>query len=76
MESMRPNIVTVEPDASLRRCYDCQSLKAAVSWWCTNREAIKWRGTQIPGVHNCPFWEPATMKREDVSWWKRLMRYR
>jgi len=64
------NIVTELPDATKRRCYDCKSLQAAVSWWCGNKEAVKWRGTSIPGVHDCPFWTPATMKK-DLPWWKR-----
>lgn len=37
---------------------DCRHLKAALSWWCTNPNAIKYRGTSIPGVKGCPFFEP------------------
>ena len=40
-----------------RRCYDCKYLKSAISWWCMNEDAIEWRGTAIPGVCECPFWE-------------------
>lgn len=41
-----------------RCCYDCCHLKAAVSWWCINDDAIKFRGTRIPGTRNCQFWGP------------------
>lgn len=37
---------------------DCLHLEAKISWWCGSRDAIAWRGTAIPGAHNCPFWEP------------------
>lgn len=45
------------PDATKRRCYDCRSLQASVSWWCTNEAARKWRGA-LPGICDCPHWEP------------------
>lgn len=45
-------------DETQRRCYDCYHLRGAVTWWCKNNEAVEWRGTAIPGVHNCPFWAP------------------
>lgn len=60
---MIANIVTKKPDSAQRRCYDCVSLEAAVSWWCVNKEAIEWRGTAIPGVYNCPFWKPAMIMK-------------
>lgn len=47
-------------------CYDCKYLKAKVSWWCVNKNAIKWRGTSIPGVKNCPFWEGPVNPMDDV----------
>ena len=37
---------------------DCIFLKAYVSWWCGNEDAAEYRGTYIPGVHNCPFCIP------------------
>ena len=40
-----------------RSCHDCGWLKAYVSWWCTNPEAKKARGTAIPGVYHCPYWK-------------------
>ncbi len=40
-------------------CYDCKHLTAALSWWCGNKNAIKARGTRIPGVIHCPYWDPA-----------------
>ena len=36
---------------------DCKWLRAYVSWWCKNEKCIEWRGTNIPGVKNCSFWE-------------------
>ena len=56
----------VEPDPVKRSCYDCRSCKAAVSWWCTNEQAVEARGTKIPGVTNCPFWT-AARRWEDLS---------
>lgn len=47
------------PDANRRGCFDCRFCASAVSWWCVSQEAVEWRGTNIPGVHNCPFWKPA-----------------
>ncbi len=41
-----------------RSCYDCKFLKSALSWWCTNEDAIKVRGTRLPGCIKCNFWEP------------------
>jgi hypothetical protein len=41
-----------------RSCYDCGHLKQALSWWCGNKDAIKKRGTTIPGCIKCPFWAP------------------
>ena len=35
-----------------RSCYDCKYLKSALSWWCTNEDAKKARGTSIPGCIN------------------------
>lgn len=39
-------------------CADCGHLKQALSLWCGNEEAIKARGTRIPGVIKCHFWKP------------------
>lgn len=39
-------------------CYDCAHLKSALSWWCFNNEAAKYRGTRLPGVIKCHFWKP------------------
>lgn len=62
-----------EPNASKRNCYDCKHCKAAVTWWCTNKEAIKLRGTLIPGTQNCKFWEPSR-KLSEMSFWERIHR--
>ena len=44
------------PSEEKKSCYDCIFLKAIVNWWCTNSDAIKLRGTAIPGVIKCPYW--------------------
>ncbi len=41
-----------------KHCADCAFLVGYVNWWCRNEEAIKFRGTKIPGVVKCPFWSP------------------
>lgn len=41
-----------------KSCYDCAHLKSALSWWCSNEEAIEARGTRIPGCIHCPYWSP------------------
>jgi hypothetical protein len=58
------------PDAARRACDDCRHMKAALSWWCTNKAACDARGTSIPGVHSCTFWEPAR-RYEDLTWWEK-----
>lgn len=60
-----------EPDAERKSCCDCRHMKAAVTWWCTNKEASKAMGTSFPGVIQCPFWEPAK-KYVRKPWYKRL----
>lgn len=40
-----------------RSCVDCKFLQSYVSWWCTNEQAKLSRGTSIPGVIHCPYWE-------------------
>lgn len=54
------------PDATQKRCYDCTHLRGAVSLWCTNKDAVKRRGTSIPGTDRCPSWAPMRMW-EDLS---------
>lgn len=41
-----------------KTCYDCSFLKSAMSWWCTNDDAKKRRGTSLPGCIKCPLWKP------------------
>jgi hypothetical protein len=60
-----------EPDKERRSCYDCKFCQAAKSWWCKNEQAIETRGTSIPGVIHCPFWEPVRMKK-DLTFWERF----
>ena len=46
------------PDEKRKSCYDCGFCLGALSWWCTNKEAIKARGTSFPGIIGCPYWKP------------------
>lgn len=46
-------------------CHDCRNQKAALSWWCTSKEAIEFRGTSIPGGIKCKFWSPDWSRIED-----------
>jgi|GEM_PF-5565984 len=36
-------------------CAYCKDCIPIVSWWCKNEEAIKARGTRIPGIIQCPY---------------------
>jgi hypothetical protein len=65
-----------------RSCYDCSHLFARVSWWCGNEEAVKARGTAIPGCIHCTFWKPDFSHIDDkyktpengyrLTWWQKL----
>ncbi len=59
------------PDEQRKSCFDCRYCQGAVSWWCINEEAIDYRGTSIPGVHNCHFWKPIQVWN-NLKWWKKL----
>jgi hypothetical protein len=41
-----------------RDCYHCAFLGGYISLWCLNDEASEYRGTKIPGIYNCHFWQP------------------
>lgn len=45
------------PPEVRRWCTDCRFMYARLNWWCGNKKAIESRGTAIPGVHQCPYWE-------------------
>jgi len=60
------------PDLEKKSCYDCSHCKASVSWWCTSDDAAEYRGTKIPGIINCKFWEPCLVK-SDLSRAQRLI---
>lgn len=64
-------IVLKKPDVSnTKSCINCRSFRGAVSWWCINELAVEHRGTSIPGICNCGYWEQArTLK--DLSWFER-----
>ncbi len=53
------------PNAIVKGCFDCFFCQAAVSWWCINHKAIKFRGTHIPGIVGCSFWEPMETLKQD-----------
>ena len=65
-------VIEGEPDAERRCCAECRHCKAAGCWWCTNEDAVKWRGTSVPGIKNCQFWEPALPLEPPKPWWKRM----
>jgi hypothetical protein len=51
-------------DPSIKRnCATCAFLKGTLSLWCTNKNAIKDRGTGIPGIIFCPYWEKVEKKK-------------
>jgi len=45
---------------------DCKHLFSALSWWCGNRDAGKYRGTTIPDVYNCPFYEERQFGKKHI----------
>lgn len=58
------------PPEEKRSCYDCTHMKGYISWWCTEKQAIKARGTSIPGCIKCPFWEPKRNKKSILDYIK------
>lgn len=56
-----------------RDCSDCRHLKAYVTLWCGNEEAIKFRGTSIPGIYNCKFWK-ISLRKELISKFRKWIR--
>lgn len=66
-----------------KSCEDCTHLTQALSLWCSNEDAIKDRGTRIPGCIHCPHWAPdwkyipkqfKTPENGYKPWWKRLFK--
>lgn len=51
-------IAKVRQIYSDRKCAFCGWLHSALSWWCSNEEIIKMRGTRLPGIRHCPGWKP------------------
>jgi len=62
-----------EPCSRRRRCMDCYHMQAALSWWCTNKEAVRNRHTNMPDsdIVGCPFWEPC-MSWSKLKWYQRI----
>ncbi len=61
---------TAVPPEEKRSCHDCRHLKAVINLWCMNEEAAKARGTRIPGVCLCSFWEPIIKKKKRCGFLK------
>jgi len=53
-----------------RSCYDCYHLTSACSLWCSNKEAIEYRKTTIPGCIKCIFWKPIPEPTTITSFFK------
>lgn len=53
-EDQRKNIREILTNTN---CVYCKHLVSKVSWWCSNEDAIKARGTRIPGVIHCPYFK-------------------
>jgi len=66
-----------KPDAEKKSCSDCFFLRGAVTLWCLNEEARDYRGTRIPGVYNCHFWEPGLTPEDlpEIPWYLRMLGY-
>lgn len=73
----KPLMVNNKPDETKKRCYDCKHCQGTISWWCVNEKAVEARGTAIPGIKNCTFWEPAThiddLPKKKISIMGRIM---
>lgn len=59
------------PNEKRRACKDCRHLKGALSLLCTNDAAAEHRGTSIPGIRDCDYWEPM-LPVEKKGFFKRL----
>lgn len=55
------------PSEEKKSCHDCRYLKSVLSWWCTNEDAKKARGTSLPGGCLCDFWEPEVQEAQSVE---------
>ena len=55
------------PPEERRSCHDCRNLKGVVNLYCTNKIAIKDRGTSIPGCIRCPHWVKQETKEEELN---------
>ncbi len=49
---------------------DCKYMVAAFYYWCSNRACCRHRGTTIPGVIKCPFYQP---QPKPNPWWEDLL---
>lgn len=58
MRLTKEDVAKVRAIYSERNCAYCKFLKPRITWWCNNEEAIRARGTAIPGVIHCPHWRP------------------
>jgi hypothetical protein len=65
------------PGEIKKSCHDCAYLYSALSWWCGNKEAHKYRGTNIPGGCKCPYWKkespkPLTSYQKMSAWLEKM----
>jgi hypothetical protein len=49
---------------------DCKYIQAALYYWCVNEACCRCRGTSIPGLVNCPFYQPVN---KPSPWWENLL---
>lgn len=46
---------------------DCKYLTTVINFWCTNEDRANKFGTTIPGVINCPCYEPKVTLQESLN---------
>lgn len=51
----------------LRSCHNCNHLREVVNLWCSNEDAIKARGTQVPGIIHCPYWSADKTAQQKID---------
>lgn len=69
-----PLIISGKPDEEKKSCYDCHYCQGSISLWCVNKEAVEYRGTQIPGVIECIFWKGAKTIKE-LNFFERIFSF-
>lgn len=49
-----------------KSCADCSNITTVLSMWCNDINAIKERGTRVPGCIKCPYWKPDWDKIDSI----------